>query len=1160
MNISDLINQNLKLQAGYNNYFSEVHGSAFAHAIAQTALNYDGVMMVLLPDAAGVHSLKNEIEFFLGNQTRELPVFTLPDWETLPYDYFSPHQDIISERLQTLYQLPRLSRGILILPVNSALQKLPARSYIEQQCLLLKVNQKIDIESLRLRLSENGYTNVANVMEHGEFAVRGSIIDLFPMGTDSPIRIELFDDEIDSLRYFDAETQLTINKVEQINLLPAREYPTDEQAIAKFRQNWRANFDSDIKQSAIYRDVSNGIFPAGIEYYLPLFFDQLSTIFDFIDCDNCLVTFANDITAPTSRFWTELTERYEQYRYDIERPIVKPESLFLKQDELFAALKNQPSLRLLNKSDKEPSIALNYAPCPLVNIDYKAADPLSNVNLAVAQFKKVLICAESSGRQEVLRELLTKHHIKVSLCHSWDEFNASQSKLDNAGVYLIVSQLQQGFAIETTADDPEQLLVICESNLFGTQVLQSRRRQDKSLSPDQLIHSLAELKVGDPVVHVDQGVGRYLGLQTIDAGGLCAEFLTLEYSGGDKLYVPVQSLHLIHRYSGSNPEIAPWHKLGTETWGKAKRKAIEKARDTAAELLDLYARRAAEVGIKHKLDKLDYDRFASEFAFEATPDQQTAIEAVLSDMQSSQPMDRLICGDVGFGKTEVAMRAAFVAIQNGMQVAMLVPTTLLAQQHFTSFQDRFSEWPINVGVLSRFQTKKEQDELLQQLEAGSIDLVIGTHRLLSAKMKFKNLGLLMIDEEHRFGVRQKEILKSYRAKVDIITLTATPIPRTLNMSMSGMRDLSIIATPPAKRLTIKTFVRQRNEPLIKEAIQREIRRGGQVYFLHNSVKTIEKTAKEIQELMPEVSVAVAHGQMRERDLEDIMKQFYHHKFHVLVCTTIIETGIDVPTANTIIMDRADKLGLAQLHQLRGRVGRSHHQAYAYLLTPPPKTITKDAKKRLEAIENLEDLGAGFILATHDLEIRGAGELLGDEQSGHMQTIGFSLYMELLERAVESLKSGKEPSLQDMQSNQTEVNLGESALLPESFVPDIGIRLSLYKRIANAKNNLELRQLQVELIDRFGLLPDAAKALFSATELKIRLADLGIVKLEANNSSITIDFNSQPKVNTETLIKLIQTNPSKYRLLKGTQLKVSSPNESIEERKQQIDSLIETLTR
>jgi len=1111
------------------------------------------LMVVLLPDAAALRPLKQELEFFLGEQDSvsqdHIAIITLPDWETLPYDYFSPHQDIVSERLETLYQLPRLKRGILLLPVSSALQKLPARQYIEHQCLRLENSQKLDLAQLKTMLDDNGYHNVSTVMQHGEYAVRGSIIDLFPMGVLDPIRIELFDDEIESLRFFDSETQLTKQQVDSINLLPAREYPTDEAAISLFRQSWRAKFDSDLNKSSIYRDVSNGIFPAGIEYYLPLFFDSLSTIFDYLPKENTIIVQSQSIQESIDSFWLDLDERYQQHRHDIERPIVAPRELFLSKDELFANNKHYPSVIISEKTlkDKSQSTDLKFDLCPDIQVEHRLNQPLQKFDDIKNQYSKVLICAESTGRQEVIRELLLKQHITTNLVTNWQAFLSSDSAIN-----LITAPISKGFSFD-------DVLLACESDLFGSQVLQDRRRGDKVISPDQLIHSLAELKIGDPVVHIQQGVGRYRGLQTIETSGITTEFLTLEYAGGGKLYVPVQSLHQIHRYSGSDPEHAPWHKLGSESWGKAKRKAMEKARDTAVELLDIYARRGAEIGHKHELDKLDYEHFAAEFPFELTHDQANAIEAVIADMTSNQPMDRLICGDVGFGKTEVAMRAAFIAMQNGMQAAMLVPTTLLAQQHFNSFQDRFSQWPINIAVLSRFQTKKQQTETLKKLESGKVDLVIGTHRLISGNLKFKDLGLLIIDEEHRFGVRQKEIIKSYRAKVDILTLTATPIPRTLNMSMSGMRDLSIIATPPAKRLAIKTFVRQRNTPLIKEAIQREVRRGGQVFFLHNSVETIERTADEIRELLPDIKVAVAHGQMRERQLEDVMKQFYHHHYHVLVCTTIIETGIDIPTANTIIIDRADKLGLAQLHQLRGRVGRSHHQAYAYLMTPPPKTITKDAKKRLEAIANLEDLGAGFILATHDLEIRGAGELLGDEQSGHMQTIGFSLYMELLERAIEALKSGEQPSLSESQSDKTEINLGISALLPDDYVPDVAIRSSLYKRVANAKTKKALRDLQVELIDRFGLLPNQAKNLFAVSELINQLTPLGVIKLESSPSQFSLEFCAKPNIEPARIIQLIQSDPGRYRLAKGTLLQIIQKADNLDQRMQQIDSLIETLS-
>lgn len=1136
--------QKLKLKPGYHNHFSDAYGSAFAHSIAQLASEYSGVILVLLKDAATLQPLQQELKFFLKDSA-QIPVISLPDWETLPYDYFSPHQDIISERLQTLYQLPQLERAILLSPVSSCLQKLPTRNYIEQSCLSLKVDQSVNLQSMLQRLSNAGYQRCSTVMQHGEFAVRGSIVDLFPMGSKHPIRIEFFDEQIESLRYFDVDNQLTFSKVSQINLLPAKEYPSDEKAITNFRQEWRTHFATNQQQGAIYRDVSNGIFPAGIEYYLPLFFQQLSSLFDFIDSENKLIVHQGELTLSVSNFWQELNERYEQYRHDIERPILPPDQLFMQQDEFFSQLKNFPHL-VINKQNNS-ACSLNYQPCPQVQIQQQTSSSLEQLNTAINPYTKVLFCAESKGRQEVLREMLLKNTIKVTKINNWQNFLASSEKH-----LLITAPLRWGFATQ-------DYLIICESDLFGNRILNRGKTSDKSVSTDLLIHSLAELKIGDPVVHLEQGVGRYLGLQSLTTGGITTEFFILQYLGDDKLYVPVQSLHMIHRYSGSNPETAPWHKLGNESWGKAKNKAMQKARDTAAELLDIYARRAAEIGNSCQLNAIDYQQFASEFAFEPTQDQQNAIDGVIQDMQSEQPMDRLICGDVGFGKTEVAMRAAFIAVQNNSQVAMLVPTTLLAQQHFNSFQDRFANWPVNIGVLSRFQSKKEQQTLITQLESGEIDIVIGTHRLLTSQPKFKNLGLLLIDEEHRFGVRQKEILKSFRTKVDILTLTATPIPRTLNMSMSGMRDLSIIATPPAKRLAIKTFVRQHHLPLIKEAIQREIRRGGQVYYLHNSVDTIERTANQLRELMPDLAIAVAHGQMRERELEQVMKQFYHQQHHLLVCTTIIETGIDIPTANTIIIDRADKLGLAQLHQLRGRVGRSHHQAYAYLLTPNPKNITADARKRLQAIENLEDLGAGFILSTHDLEIRGAGELLGDEQSGHMQSIGFNLYMELLDRAVIALKSGNEPSLQDLQSNQTEVNLGESSLLPDDYVPDVSIRLSLYKRIANAKNQQQLKQLKIELIDRFGLLPEETQCLFITTELKLLLSPMGILKLEADQQAIHLEFSEAPSIDTQKIIQLIQTSPQEYRLIKANRLKVDSPNDNLEQRKQQIDSLIEILS-
>ena len=1141
-------NPDLVDKPGYTNYFHGVHASSFALSIVNMAREHKGLLVVLIPEAALLHSLKKEIGFFLGEESG-ISIETLPDWETLPYDYFSPHQDIVSERLKTLYRIPRLKHAILLLPITSALQKLPFREFVEGHSLIINKQQTINIHQLKENLNKNGYQLVNTVMQYGEYAVRGSIIDIYPTGLDSPVRIELFDDEVESLRLFDNETQITTKKIDSIELLPAREYPTDEESISFFRQSWRSTFDSNLKESNLYTDVSKGIYPAGIEYYLPLFFEKLSTIFDFIPAKKTIFVHTKALIDEATNFWVELEERYEQHRYNLDRPIVSPNALYLTFADFQASVNHFASVRLSSDPHEKhlSGFDFNFTPCPEITVEHRSADPLHHFKNQLEHFDRILICAESAGRQEVIRELLLKYHIKTTSVENWLDFQTNSSN-----ICLTNAVIAKGFAYK-------KLLIIGESDLFGRQVLQARRKGNRVISPDQLIHSLAELKLGDPIVHIEQGVGRYRGLQTLDTGGIETEFLTLEYSGGGKLYVPVQSLHQIHRYSGSNPELAPWHKLGSETWSKAKRKAIEKARDTAVELLDLYARRGAEVGFKHQLDQIEYEKFAAEFPYDLTEDQKISIQAVVNDMTSTNPMDRLICGDVGFGKTEVAMRAAFVSLQNSKQVAMLVPTTLLAQQHFESFQDRFSQWPINLAVLSRFQTKKQQLKILENLKTGQVDLVIGTHRLITGNIEFKNLGLLLIDEEHRFGVRQKEVLKSYRAKVDILTLTATPIPRTLNMSMSGMRDLSIIATPPAKRLAIKTFVRQRNSPLIKEAIQREVRRGGQVFFLHNSVETIDRVAKELHELLPNIKVAVAHGQLRERELEDVMRQFYHHKFHVLVCTTIIETGIDIPTANTIIMDRADKLGLAQLHQLRGRVGRSHHQAYAYLMTPPPKTITKDAKKRLEAIAKLEDLGAGFILATHDLEIRGAGELLGDEQSGHMQTIGFSLYMELLERAIDALKKGEQPSLSDSRADKTEINLGVSALLPSDYVADVAVRLSLYKRIATAKKASSLREIQVELIDRFGLLPQQTKNLFEISQLKNQLTLVGVIKLDSNNKSFSMEFDAKPNIDTAKLIQLIQSNPSRYKLAKGTLLQVQQIALDNQQRIQQINSLIETLT-
>ncbi|NVJ66068.1 MAG: transcription-repair coupling factor [Gammaproteobacteria bacterium] len=1136
----------IKAKSQYVNYWRGLSGSSRALAISQLALQQQAPLLVLVEDAHDLWLLEKEIQYFLKNQSNQIPVLVFPDWETLPYDNFSPHQDIVSQRLLSLYQLPRLKQGIVLISVNSLLLKVAPKDYIEQNSLMLHAGQALDMHEVRALFEQNGYQNVNQVFAHGEFAVRGSILDLYPMGSERPLRIDFFDDEIDSIRYFDPESQLSDDRLTKFELLPAKEFPTDDNAIAQFRQSFRAEFDVDLQKVWLYQEVSNGATPAGIEYYLPLFFNELNTLFDYLP-ENTIYLSLSDFGANLSNFWHEVSERYEQRRHDVERPILAPEKLYLSIEELNQKLKQQLRVHLEPTQVDSDFVA---APIPNLSIEHKADDPLKALRNFISHWQgKLFIASESAGRREALKDLLARHEIKTITINAL----ADLAQQADQGICIGIAPLNQGFAYQNVA-------VITENELFGEQVLQKRRRDAKaSPQAEDVIRNLAELKEGDPVVHYEQGIGRYRGMVKLQSGDIEAEYLMLEYSGGDKFYLPVQSLHLISRYSGSNPELAPWHKLGTDTWDKAKKKAADKARDVAAELLDIYARRAAKEGITYALDEADYHRFAAEFRFEETVDQSTSINSIIRDMTSPQPMDRLVCGDVGFGKTEVALRAAYIAAQAGKQVAVLVPTTLLAQQHFETFSDRFADWPIKVAQLSRFATAKESKQTLSGLAAGTVDIVVGTHKLIQGDIEFKRLGLLIIDEEHRFGVRQKEQLKKYRSQVDILTLTATPIPRTLNMSMSGMRDLSIIATPPAKRLSVKTFVREYNKPLIREAILRETLRGGQVYFLHNSVESIERAANELQELLPEARVQFAHGQMRESQLEQVMRDFYHQRFNVLVCTTIVETGIDNPNANTMIIERADKFGLAQLHQLRGRVGRSHHQAYAYLLTPAERKITKDAEKRLEAISQLEDLGAGFTLATHDLEIRGAGELLGDEQSGQMQAVGFNLYMDMLESAVKALKEGKEPSLQQSLKHKTEIDLGVAALIPDDYVGDVATRLSLYKRIANANEQAQLEALQVEFIDRFGLLPDALKNLFDISQLTLEVADLGINKIDLVRSGVRIAFAQDTQVDPTKLIRLIQMNPALYRFENNVMLKILTEEEELEPLLKMIRLVIEKIS-
>jgi transcription-repair coupling factor (superfamily II helicase) len=1141
---------------------STLGGVSQAIALAQLVLSHSGTSLIVTHDTPSALSLETELQYLL--EKHQVKVCLFPDRETLPYDSFSPHQDLISQRLETLAQLGNHKHCAIIVPLNTLMVRLPPQSYLTSNVMVLNKGDTFDLQNVRQHLVDTGYHSVDQVYEHGEFAIRGSIMDIFPTGFNRPLRIELFDDEIESIRHFDVETQRSEQAVDAIRMLPAKEFATDSAAIEGFRQRYRRRFEVISKEAeSVYQLVSRNLMPAGIENYLPLFFDETATLFDYLPKDTQLVTLG-DIDKACASHLNEVANRYEDRRVDRLRPLLKPHELYLTQEEVFAAfkpLKRSQFKQLTTDEDQVDKASINakVLALPDINANHKLKQPLQSLSDFIGQgtqagSKQILFSAESEGRREALLTLLSKIDVKPSVFKHLDEFLDSKASLG-----LIVSPLSRGCVF---SDSPKGALsIICETELFGHKIAQQRRRdKQKQVSSDALIKDLAELKVGQPIVHLEHGVARYQGLETLDTGGLVAEYLKLEYAGGDKLYVPIASLHLISRYNANSEDNTQLNKLGNETWAKAKKKAIEKIRDVAAELLDVYARRQSRPGEALVLEPEEYAQFAQGFPYEETVDQESAILAVLDDMQAPTSMDRLVCGDVGFGKTEVAMRAAFVAVNAGKQVVVLVPTTLLAQQHYENFKDRFADWPVEIEVLSRFRSAKEQEQVLQGITEGKVDIVIGTHKLLQSDAKFENLGLLVIDEEHRFGVRQKEKIKALRANIDILTLTATPIPRTLNMAMAGMRDLSIIATPPAKRLAVKTFVREYHQATVREALLREILRGGQVYYLHNNVETIEKCAEDIRLLLPEARVVTAHGQMRERDLEKVMADFYHQRFNVLVCTTIIETGIDVPSANTIIIDRADKFGLAQLHQLRGRVGRSHHQAYAYLITPPIKLISSDAKKRLEAIDALEELGAGFMLATQDLEIRGAGELLGDEQSGHISKIGFSLYMEMLESAVKALKEGKEPSLAYMLNAQCEIDLRIPALLPEEYVSDVNMRLSLYKRIANCKNQAMLDELQVELIDRFGLLPDPTRNLLELTLYKHQASALGAMKIEVHAKGGSIEFGSDHKIDPMFIIGLLQNQPKIYRMEGPNKLRFAIPAESSKQRLELVNALLEQLAQ
>lgn len=1124
--------------------------TALAWYLAQAARAHDAPLLVVARDNHGANQLEADLQTLLGNDPA-LPVIAFPDWETLPYDRFSPHPDIISQRLAALHRLPALKRGLVVVPVQTLLQQLAPRSYVIGGSFDLKVGQRLDLEAEKRRLESAGYRNVPQVMDPGDFAVRGGLLDVFPMGADEPLRVELLDEDIDSIRAFDPESQRSLDRVESVHMLPGREVPMDEASIGRVLAALRERFDVDMRRSALYQDLKSGLAPAGIEYYLPLFFDRTASLFDYLPAGSLPVVCAGAGEAADA-FWAQTGERYEQRRHDVERPLLPPSALYLSPEQLRERLNDAPRIEVwaADHARIADAHALGDQPLPALPVAAREAPAGDALKSFLGHYPgRVLIAADSPGRREALLEVLQAAELKPPVVADLPAFLASDVRFA-----ITVAPLEDGFAL----DDP-RLAVLTERQLFPERAGSTRRTRRAGREPEAIIRDLGELTEGAPIVHEDHGVGRYRGLIAMDVGGMPGEFLEIEYAKGDRLYVPVAQLHLISRYSGASAETAPLHSLGGEQWTKAKRKAAEKVRDVAAELLEIQARRQARAGLALQVDRAMYEPFAAGFPFEETPDQLAAIDATLRDLASSQPMDRVVCGDVGFGKTEVAVRAAFAAASAGKQVAVLVPTTLLAEQHYRNFRDRFADYPLKVEVLSRFKSTKEIKAELEKVAAGTIDVIVGTHRLLQPDVKFKDLGMVIVDEEQRFGVRQKEALKALRANVHLLTLTATPIPRTLNMAMAGLRDLSIIATPPPNRLAVQTFITQWDNALLREAFQRELARGGQLYFLHNDVESIGRMQRELSELVPEARIGIAHGQMPERELEKVMLDFQKQRFNVLLSTTIIESGIDIPNANTIIINRADRFGLAQLHQLRGRVGRSHHRAYAYLITPDRRAITPDAEKRLEAIASMDELGAGFTLATHDLEIRGAGELLGEDQSGQMAEVGFSLYTELLERAVRSIKQGKLPDLDAGEEVRgADVELHVPALIPEDYLPDVHTRLTLYKRISSARDNDALRELQVEMIDRFGLLPDPAKHLFAVAELKLRANALGIRKLDLGENGGRIVFESKPDIDPMAVIQLIQKQPNLYAMEGPDKLRIKHPLPLPEDRFNAARALLTTL--
>jgi transcription-repair coupling factor (superfamily II helicase) len=1128
--------------------YGRLAGSADALAIARLAAR-EAPVAVVSATAQDAQRLTEEIGW-LSPQAR---VCLLPDWETLPYDQFSPHQDLVSERLATLYRIQRGDFDVAVVPAPTAAVRLCPPAYLAAHTFFLETRTRLDLQALRSQLATAGYQHVTQVVAPGEYCVRGGLIDLFPMGSALPYRIDLDDEVIDAIKTFDVDTQRTVYEVKRIRLLPAREFPMDEAARTRFRSRFRELFEGDPSKKTLYRDVSSGVPSAGIEYYLPLFFDSVATLFDYLP-PRCTLALHHNVPEALEQFWRDASSRYRLLGGDAERPLVPPAQIFVPAEEFFTRARDLPRVDLLEpagQDDRDETLVAE--PLPPVAVDRRAQDPLAALKRFLeGRPLRVLVLAESPGRRETMSAYFAEYGLGPEPLASFQDFAAGTMRFA-----LGVAPLARGFIVPA-----EGWAIVTENELYAGVVRRRARSADKRTSVEGILRDLSELKVGDPVVHEQHGIGRYEGLVTLPLAdgmpGEVAEFLLLVYEGGDKLYVPVSQLGVISRYSGAQPEVAPLHKLGSGQWDKAKARAAKQVRDTAAELLALYAKRAARQGHAFGMKQHDLEAFADGFGFEETPDQASAIEAVVRDMAEGRPMDRLVCGDVGFGKTEVALRAAFVAVADSKQVVVLCPTTLLVEQHFHTFSDRFADWPVRIAELSRFKTSKESAETLKRLAAGEVDIVIGTHKLLGKEVKLARLGLVIIDEEHRFGVRQKEALKRLRAEVDVLTLTATPIPRTLALSLEGIRDFSVIATAPEKRLAIKTFVSAWSEGLIREAVLRELKRGGQAYFLHNEVDTIARMRERLVRLLPEARIAVAHGQMQERELERVMRDFTAQRFNLLLCSTIIETGIDIPSANTMVINRADKFGLAQLHQLRGRVGRSHHQAYAYLLTPPQEALSAGAKKRLEAIQMMEELGSGFYLAMHDLEIRGAGEILGESQSGEIQEIGFSLYAQMLDRAVRSLKAGRAPELEAAVDVTTDVNLHVPALLPARYCSDVHERLSLYKRLADADSREALDALREELVDRFGELPEAARALLECHRVRIAARRLGVTRIDATHEAVQLQFVKNPPLDGAKVIAFIRRRPRNAKLAGPDRLRVEAKCPAWQERAQAVQDILQEL--